>query len=127
MVSKDSKIKKGSLNDKFLPILLGCLIFIIVGFLVYSDLKISNRRTELSLQLQMLQKELFDLETKRQNLQAQVLQGESQEYLEREARETFNLKKPGEEVVAVIPADNEQPQEPVKGFWQNIVDKIKFW
>lgn len=127
MITKDKKIKKSSAHDKFLPVLLGCLILIIVGFLVYSDLKINRRRAELNVQLSTLQQELQELEAKRQELQSQVSQSESQEYLEKEARETFNLKKPGEEVVAVLPPGNEQKSAQEESFWQKIIDKIKFW
>jgi cell division protein FtsB len=127
MVTKDSKIKKGLGGDKFLPILLACLVFIIVGFLVYSDMKISSRRTELSVQLRALQEQLAELEAKRLELEAQVSQGESEAYLEQEARETFNLKKPGEEVVTVLPPEDQPAQEPAKGFLERVIDKIKFW
>ncbi len=127
MVTKDKKIKKGSSPSKFLPILLGCLIFIIVGYLVYSDLKINSRRAELNTQLRTLQQELQELEARRQQLQTQISQTMSEEYLEKEARETFNLKKPGEEVVTVLPPENEQEARPEESLWGKIMDKIRFW
>jgi cell division protein FtsB len=127
MIAKKEKIKNSRLGDNFMPVLLGCLVFIVVGFLVYSDMKISSLRTERIVKLRELQQQLTDLEAKRQELGAQVSQGESEAYVEKEARETFNLKKPGEEVVAVLPAEGSQEKAPVKGFWQNVVDKIKFW
>ena len=58
------------------------------------------------------------MEEKKHNFQAQLNPSKQEEYLEKEAREKLNLKKPGEEVVTVLPAEKNTPHE---------AEKIKQW
>jgi len=127
MLAKNQKIKRGSRQNIFFSVVLGLLIFVVVGYLITSNLKINARRAELNLQLGKLQAELNDLEVKKAQLQAQISQASQDEYLEKEARDTFNLKKPGEEVVAVLPAEEGGGGEEERSFWEKVMDKIKFW
>ncbi len=78
-------------------------------------------------QLIKLQAELNALEAKKSQLQAQVSESTNDEYLDKEARETFNLKKPGEEVVTILPAGNNESGQKEESFLEKIIDKIKFW
>ena len=131
MIAKTKKIQKARLLEArqniFFSVLLGLLIFVVVGYLITSNLKINARRAELNLQLSKLQAELNDLEAKKAQLQAQISQAAEDQYLEKEARDTFNLKKPGEEVVTVLPAEEGGGGPAERSFWEKIVDKIKFW
>jgi len=136
MVAKIKKTKKarfarearrGSRQNIFFSVLLGMLLLVVVGFLIVSNWRINQKRTEYTAQIKVLQAELQALETKRQQLQAQISQTSEGEYLEEQARETLNLKKQGEEVVKVLPAEEETTGEPSKGFWGKVWDKIKFW
>ena len=126
MISEKKKLRKDSWQNIFFSVLLGAAIFTVVGFLIVSNWKIGQRRTELNSQVEILQQQIWTLETKRQELQSQISQTEGQEYLEREARDTFNLKKAGEEVVAILPAEGEERVEEERSFWQKILDKIGF-
>ena len=123
MVAKSDKNKKESL---FFSILLGVLVFVVIGFLIVSNLRINQRRNELNSQLRSLQQELQILEVKKTQLESGLSESLEESYLEEEARERFNLKKPGEEVVAVLPAEEEEGDMEEKGFWQKIWDRIKF-
>ena len=127
MITKDKKIEKESRQNLFFSVLLGVLIFVVVGSLIAANWRINQKRDEYQSQLEVLQAELQALEEKRQALQAQIYQTSEEEYLEREARETFNLKKSGEEVVAILPAEEEEGGEQEQGFWETIWDKMKFW
>lgn len=127
MISEKKKFKKDSWQNVFFFVLLGVAIFTVVGFLIISNWKIGQRRAELDFQVEILQQKIWTLKAKRQELQSQISQTEGQEYLEREARDTFNLKKPGEEVVAILPLEKEEGVEEEKSFWQNIWDKIDFF
>lgn len=120
-------MKNESRQTIFFSVFLGVLFFTVVGYLVVSNLKINSRRAELNSQLIKLQTELNELEAKKAQLQAQVSQVTEEEYLEKEARETFNLKKPGEEVVTILPAENNESAKTERSFWEKIADKIKFW
>jgi len=127
MIAKSKKIKSESKQTIFFSVILGVLFFTVIGYLVVSNFKINSKRAELNSQLIKLQAEFNALEAKKAQLQAQVSESTNDAYLEKEARDTFNLKQPGEEVVTVLPAEsNENPQKE-QNFWQKIVDKIKFW
>jgi len=127
MIAKNKRNKNDSTQNIFFSVLLGVLLFTIVGYLIVSNVKINSRRMELNAQLIKLQAELNDLEAKKAQLQAQVSAAGNDEYLDKEARETFNLKKPGEEVVTVLPAATSASAQQPAGFWDKIIDKIKFW
>ena len=116
-----------SRQNIFFSVLLGVLLLVVVGFLIVSNWRINQKRTEYQAQIEVLQAELQALEIKRQQLQSQISQTSEGEYLEEQARETLNLKKQGEEVVKVLPAEEETTGEPKKGFWRKVWDKIKFW
>ena len=127
MVAKKQRIKKTSRQNLFFSVLLGSAILIIVGYLVVSNLMINQKRAELEYQRRVLEEKIQELELKRQGLEAQISQTLEEDYLEKEAREKLNLKKPGEEVVAVLPSEEEEKKAEERGFWEKILDKIKFW
>lgn len=111
--------KRETRQTIFFSIFFGCLILLVIGFLVISNWKINQKRTELSFQIEALKKEIQILEKKKQELEAGISQTEKEEYLEKEARERLDLKKPGEEVVAVLlPEKNpEEKTAKEKNFW----------
>lgn len=127
MVAKKNETKKDSGHNLFFSILIGVLLVVVVGSLIAANWRMGQKRADYESQLESLYLKLQTLEQKREQLQSQIYQSSEEEYLEREARETFNLKKPGEEVVAVLPAEEEGTGEEEKGFFQKILDKIKFW
>ena len=127
MIAENKKNKNESRKNLFFSVLLGVLLFTVVGYLVVSNVKINSRRAELKSQLIKLQAEFNDLEAKKSQLQAQVSEAANDAYLEKEARETFNLKKPGEEVLTILPAEDNGNSQKAKSFWQKLVDRIKFW
>ena len=106
--TKYKKIKKRDHSSLFFSVILGILLFAVVGFLVASNLKINQRRTELNSELKTLRAEYETLLEKKRQLETQISQAGNPDYLEREARERFNLRKPGEEVVAVIPSEESE-------------------
>lgn len=118
MITKYNKIQKQARQRLIFSIVFGFILAVIVGFLVISNLRINDKRAELNEQRDYLQKQLRELEAKRDQLQAQISETNQEDYLETEARERLNLQKPGEEVVAILPP-NEQPvqQEAEKKWW----------
>lgn len=108
-------------------LLLGASILIIVGFLVVANWQIVQKRAEYDATLRDLVEQKQLLETKRLELQTQISQTDQESYLEEQARERFNLKKSGEEVVAILPAEGEEGEGIEKGFWGKLLDKLKFW
>lgn len=127
MIQKIKKIKKESRQSVFFSIFLGILLFVVSWFLITSNLKINQRRAELNSQIESLKKEIQNLEQKKRELEAKISESASESYLEKEARERFNLKKPGEEVVSIIPPEEkEETPKTEKNLWQTILEKLKF-
>jgi cell division protein FtsB len=127
MVAKFKRNKKGRSQSILFSILLGVFIFGIAGFLVISNLRISQRRTELNSQIELLNKELQELEEKNIELKAAIEQGVSPEYLEKVAREELNLKKEGEEAIVVKKITGQEEGEEAKkekNLWQEFLEKI---
>ena len=126
MVKKNKK-------DSFLKIVLPSIIVIILilsfaGFLILSNWRIYERRTGLVVQIGELGKQIQALEKRNEDLKAGISQLSDKDYLEGMAREKLGLKKPGEEVVVVVPPVEKQTTEiPKKTFWQGFLEKIKFW
>jgi len=83
----------------------------VVGFLVVSNFRISQKRATLDSQIERLKEDIRQVEEKKRQLGAQINQSSSEVYLEKEARERLNLKKPGEEVVTVLPSPEENKPE----------------
>lgn len=109
--------------------LLILLFFLAIGFLTISNWRINQRRSGLISQIRNLQEEIQVLEEKNQELKAGISQISSQSYLEKVARESLGLKKPGEEVTVVLPPPEEEKEvkEEEKGIWERFLEKLKFW
>lgn len=128
MITKSKKIRKESRQSIFFSIFLGILTIVVIGFLFFSNFRINQRRAELAARLESLKKEVKELEEKRAKLEARVSETREESYLEKEARERLGLKKPGEEVVVVLPPEENQKEKvKEKNFWQKFIQKIKFW
>lgn len=76
----------------------GFLIVIFGLFIV--NFKVYQKRKLLSQEAGIFQNKLQKLNLRQQGFRAKISQTEQQTYLERFAREDFNLKRPGEKVVA---------------------------
>ena len=122
------KNERSSSKDKFTLIILGILFFAIIGFLAVSNFRINKKKIELQSQADSLKKEIQILEEKKEQLRAGILEGESETFLEKEARDRLGLKKPGEEVVAVLPPKEttQNTTQQNKSLWQRILQKLGF-
>jgi cell division protein FtsL len=123
MVAKFKKNKKiKSLKDKILSVFLISLVLFIVGFIVVTNWKINRRREELINRVSLLKEEVQKLEEKNRELKEKKLDSESEDYLEKVARDQLDLKKPGEEVVVVQKEEEEKEEEQERKSWW---DKFK--
>ena len=126
MLAKKTKKEKFNRTIIF-SVFLGALIILIVGFLLYSNWKINQKRAELKDRIEELAREIQILEEKKIQLEAGIEWSQSEEYLEETAREKLGLKKPGEEVVVVTPPEgSEEGTEEEKSFWKKILEKLGF-
>jgi len=127
MIAKIKRIKKSPGKNIFSSVLIIISILAVIGFLTFSNLKISQRRTELRSQIETFKKEIQLLEEKNQELRAGITKTESESYWEEKVREQ-GYKKPGEEQVVVLPPEESKEKETKaeKSFWQKMLEKIGF-
>ncbi|MFC1789537.1 septum formation initiator family protein [Patescibacteria group bacterium] len=119
------KTNKKKLETIIFSIVLIVLAISIVGFLVISNWKITQKRNNLNIKIESLKQEIQELEEKNSELKDGVNQTQSEEYLEQVAREQLNLKKPNEEVVAIQSAtETVESTFEEKNFWQKFLEKI---
>lgn len=127
MVAKLTKNAKHSFQTVFVLFFIGFLALIILIFLIVSNSKLTDRKETLGSRIEFLTRKTQSLEEENQELKAGISEISQESYLEKKAREQFNLKKPGEEVVAFIKEESEDNKEEVKeNFWQKILRKLKF-
>ena len=127
MIAKRRK-KKKSLQGIFFSILVIFFVLSITALLVVSNFKIRERRKELISQIETLEKEIQNLEKKNQEMKTGILESQTQDYLEKEARERLGLKKPGEEVVAIKKIQSEEEkkeQKEEKSLWQKFLEFLR--
>ena len=127
MIAKKQK-KKKSFQEIFLSVLFVFFTLAIIGLLAVSNFKIRERRKELLSQIETLEKEIQNAEKKNQELKAGISESQTEDYLEKEAREKLGLKKPGEEVVAIKKIQSEEKQKEQKeekSLWQKILEFLK--
>ena len=127
MIAKRRK-KKKSFQEIFLSVLFVFFTLAIIGLLAVSNFKIRERRKELLSQIETLEKEIQNVEKKNQELKAGISESQTEDYLEKEAREKLGLKKPGEEVVTIKKIQSEEKQKEQKeekSLWQKILEFLK--
>ena len=127
MLHKNKKNKKGSWQPIFFSVLTGVALFVIVGFLIYSNLRINQRRAELLAKIEPLKQEIQMLEEKNRKLRSGIVDTEEDVYWEEKVREQ-GYKKPEEEAVVILPPEEngEELVEEEKSFWQKLVEKLGF-
>lgn len=128
MVTKKLKKEKSWQRVLLYPIF---AIFILgtISLLIISNWRTYQRKAELAARTENLKAEIEILEKRKQELEASALQVGQEDYLEKVAREQLNLKKPGEEVVAVLAPEEKEKKEEIqeeKSLWQIILEKIGF-
>ncbi len=90
--------------------LLALFLLLIAGFLVFSNLKINQKRAELKNRIEELRKEVELLEKRNEELKSGIFQTESDAYWEAKLYEQ-GYKKPGEEAIVVLPPEEESSLE----------------
>ena len=129
MIQKNEKIKKGGRRQNIIfSILIGVFFFAIIGFLIISNLKISQKRGEMFSQIEELNREIQILEERNERLRAELLEAETDFYWEEKLRQQ-GYKRPGEEAIVIIPSAEEKEKtagEEKESFWEKLLQKIGF-
>jgi|GEM_PF-818889 len=127
MIAKSKRSKKDSYQAVFFSIFLAFLALGVIGFLVFSNWKISQKRAELQQKIETLKREIQILEEKNQQLRAEIAQTKKESFWEGKIREQGFIRK-GEEAVVVKPLLEEAREETrveTRSFEEKLVDKIK--
>ena len=132
MISRFSKInkRKTKLTLNF-SVLLTIFTLTIIGFLIFSNWRIGQQRTEQASRLEFLRQEIRNLEEENRELKSLIAQIPTEFFLEQRARE-LNLKRPGEEVVVIsLPEEIRNEEGDDKGddkrtFWQKLLNWLGF-
>ena len=126
MISYSKKFEKRP--SKISAIFLSLILFLLIGFLAISNWKMQEKRVGFNSQLEILNKKIQNLEKINQGLKEKILAIGEENYLEKVARETFNLKKSGEKVVVIKreePISTEIKEEKKFFDFQNWFDWLK--
>lgn len=116
MLPKQNKNKKGfSKRELFISIFFAVMFVGLVGVLITANYKINQKRDELIKKIDGLKKQIQEAQQKNEQLSKDINQANSQEQLEKIAREQMGLKKPGEEVVIIKDSGNENGNENANG------------
>lgn len=121
MIAKFRKKKKlSSWKNIFFSISFGVLFLLVIGFLIVTNSKINQRRTQLTARITNLKEEIEILEQKNQELKENIFQAGGKEYLEEVARDRLGLKAPKEEVVVITgeKEEEEEVKEEEKTWWE---------
>lgn len=124
---KKTKIKPTATS--LMPLFFIAIFFLIGIILFSSNWQLAKRHKELLLKTKTLGKEISFLEEKNDKLKNGIISVTDESFLEKEAREKFQLAKPGEKVVVVLPPENQGEPVPsieAKNFLEKILEKLGF-
>jgi len=124
-----AKTRKELAPVSFVPLISVVIFFLIGMILLFSNWQMMNRHKELLSRTEALEKEISSLEERNDRLRTGLVSVSEESYLEKEAREKFQLKEPGEKVVVVKPLEGGiepvSAEEP-KNFFEKILEKLGF-
>lgn len=114
MIAKHSLSGKRSKNSPLWVWIIIVFILIAGALLVLSNVRMYEKRRQLQAQENDIKKQIQGLLLRTKGLQTQIIQVDTTSYQEKVLREQGLYKKPGEEVVTVIPAEAPKAETPKK-------------
>ena len=127
MIAEFKNKKKEKNYSIYFSIILGILVTVIIGFLVFSNVKMSQKKAALTERYSSLQEQLRLSEQKKKDLEAGISYQETEEYLESIAKDKLNLRYEGEQVVSVVKEEDKEDKIKEENFWTGFLNEIKFW
>ena len=125
MIAKFSRFRKKKAGGLFLIILTGFSIAAAVVFLIILNLKINQERAKLQSEIENLAGELQESQSAREELLSKISKAQSEEYLEKVARQDLNLQKEGEKAVAFVMEEKTEEGEEIEE--KNFLGEISDW
>ncbi len=127
MIAKKRRKKNREFFTKpILPLIFSLIFLVIGGLLIYSNFKVAKRRQELNLKIKELNEEISVLEEQNKEFQKGLEFGLNEASLEKQARESFQLQKPGEKVVVVVATPSPSPGsvQEKESWWRKLFNKL---
>lgn len=127
MITNLKKSKKRSWATVFFSIVLVFLSIGTIGFLVFTNWKISQKRADLQEKIKTYEREIQSLQEKISSLQAGISQTQSQDYQLKKLYEQGYFEK-GSKPVVVLPPEKKKEErvlEP-KNIWQKFLESLGF-
>jgi len=119
--AKLRKRKSSALQNHIFLVVFFAIFLGVIGFLGFQNLRMYQKRVELSNIAKDIKEQIVALEQRKLALQAGIVEVESVEYQEKVLREQGLYQKPGEEVVTILPLENseEETNQETKRVWWN--------
>jgi cell division protein FtsB len=112
MLSDFRKKQKGKFFfNKLLLKVAGILFVVIAGWLVFEDIKIYQKKKQLTAEILNYEKQIQQIQKRNQTLKDEIANSNNPDYIEKIAREEEGLQKPGEKVVSFVMPVRHQTQE----------------
>lgn len=132
MIRKKRKLKKRKIGEIFAFSFLVLILLLFIFLLFHSNYKLFKKRAQILKEIQKIKTEIAKLEKENKILKEKIRQKESKEFLEKEARERFNLQKKGEIVSVILKGDQKLKNEKAlkvlekKSFLKKILEFLNF-
>ena len=110
-------------------IVTGFSIAAAVVFLIILNLRINQERAKLQSERENQQQELQKVRAAREELLSKISKAQTEEYLEKVARQDLNLQEEGEKAVAFVIKEKEEEEKEIeeKSFLQKIFEIFNFF
>lgn len=112
-------------NANFKSLVINILLGIVVGGAVYTAINMLINVRVAQKEGESVEAKREELTRKKKKLEAYVAELQRAEAVEREAKDLLNLKKPGENVVVVVPEEKKENSAPLVASAQSWWSKIK--
>lgn len=108
------------------PIIINMILILLAISVSYSAVRMVRNVVMVRTQSEEITKKIEDLKHKKQELELTLAEIQTREVVEREAKTRLNLKKPGEEVVVVVPEKkmNVLQESPIS-LWSKFISLFK--
>ncbi len=113
--------KRDSKEDKIFQVLFSILTLALIGFLLISNLKINQKRSKLTAEIESLKEEIQILEEKKTKLEAGISATEKESYWEERIRQQGFVRE-GENPVVVLQPEEIQEEKTTEN--QNLSEKF---
>lgn len=118
--------KKKSKEEVIFQAIFFVLILLFIGFLSFSNWKISKKREELTTKIESLKEEIGLLEQEKQQLETGISETEKESYWEEKVREQGYVKEGENPVVVIPPEEIPGGQEGQKeSFLSSLLEEVK--